>query len=62
MGKVYLLGALFKFISKLNLKEAIWAVVICVVILDVADVRTGSLPLGQLLRPRCACAAANVKG
>ena len=61
MGKIHLLGTLFKFICELNLKEAIGTVVICVVILDIADIRTGSLPFGQLLRARCILAATNIK-
>lgn len=61
MGKIYLLRTFFKFICELNLKEAIGTVVICVVILDIADIRTGSLPFGQLLRARCIFAATNIK-
>ena len=61
MGKVYLLGTLFKFICELNLKEAIGTLVICEVILDIADVRTGSLPFGQLFRARRIFAATNIK-
>ena len=63
MSKVHLLGTLFKFICELNLKEAIGTAVICEMILDIADIRTGSLPFGQLYRARFISifTAANIK-
>ena len=46
MSKIYLLKPFFKFISELNLEKTVWTGIIRVVVLNVANIRTRSLPLG----------------